>query len=65
MFLAQSLVLLFELYAAVGVLFAIAFVIKGVKRVDQGAAGTGWGFRLLILPGSVALWPWLLRKWLT
>jgi hypothetical protein len=64
MFLAQSLVMLSGLYAAVGVLFAIAFVVKGVERVDPVAAGAGWGFRLLILPGAAALWPLLLRRWL-
>ena len=64
MLLAQSLVMLFGIYAAVGLLFAIAFVTKGVARVDSMAAGAGWGFRLLILPGAAALWPLLLRRWL-
>ena len=64
MLLAQSLVMLFGIYAAVGLLFAIAFVTKGVAHVDSMAADAGWGFRLLILPGAAALWPLLLRRWL-
>ena len=64
MLLAQSLVMLFGIYATVGLLFAIAFVTKGVARVDPVAAGAGWGFRLLILPGAAALWPLLLGRWL-
>jgi len=52
-------------YALVGMLFAIAFVTVGVRRVDSGAEGTGVGFRLVILPGSIAFWPLLLRRWIS
>lgn len=51
------------LYGAMGAIFATAFVLKGVKRIDPQAIGTGWGFRLLIFPGSVAFWPLLLKRW--
>lgn len=60
---AGWILLLLGLYLGIGLLFAIAFVTKGVQRIDAGAKDSGWGFRLLILPGSVALWPWLLRRW--
>ena len=52
-----------SLYAALGVVFAVVFVCVGVKRFDAQAVGTGLGFRVLILPGSVAFWPLLLRRW--
>lgn len=51
-------------YVAIGLLFAIAFVWIGVARVDPGARGAPIGFRLLIFPGTVALWPLLARRWL-
>ncbi|MEO8195663.1 MAG: hypothetical protein ABI689_02960 [Thermoanaerobaculia bacterium] len=51
-------------YAALGLLFALVFLSRGIARVDPGAAGSGWGFRLIVLPGVVALWPFLLRRWL-
>ena len=51
------------LYAAAGVVFGLLFVTRGVARVDPSARGAGWGFRLLILPGTIALWPYLLRRW--
>lgn len=51
-------------YAAVGLLFGVAFVARGVDRIDAGAHGAGWGFRLIVLPGAVAFWPLLLRRWL-
>ena len=52
------------LYTAVGAVFAVAFVTAGVQRVDPDAKGSGMVFRLLILPGSAALWPLLLRRWI-
>jgi len=55
---------LLGLYLLVGLVFAIAFVTKGVRRVDGAAEGSPWSFRLLILPGAAALWPVLLRRWL-
>jgi hypothetical protein len=52
------------LYAALGFVFALAFVTVGVGRIDPNARGSGFGFRLLIFPGSAAFWPLLLRRWL-
>ena len=51
-------------YALVGLLFGIAFVLSGIQTVDHAAAGSGIGFRLLVLPGSAALWPLLLARWM-
>jgi hypothetical protein len=62
--LANWLVILLGAYAALGLVFAVAFVIRGAGRVDPAAREGTWGFRLLILPGSVALWPLLARRWL-
>ena len=53
------------LYCTAGSFFAIAFVTSGVKRIDSQAIGSGSGFRLLIFPGAVALWPLLLRRWIS
>ncbi len=52
------------LYLGVGVVFGIPFVWRGVHRIDPAAPGSTWGFRLLILPGVVALWPVLALRWL-
>ena len=51
-------------YVAAGLVFAATFVTWGVQRVDPVAKGAPLGFRLLILPGSAALWPLLLMRWL-
>lgn len=55
---------LFQLYLLLGFLFGLFFVFKGVQKVDPVADHTSWRFRLLILPGTMALWPILLNKWI-
>lgn len=57
------LVRLLGVYLAIGFVFGLAFVVRGAGRIDPSARNGTWGFRLLILPGSVALWPVLARRW--
>ncbi|MGI9625272.1 MAG: hypothetical protein ACR2QM_00435 [Longimicrobiales bacterium] len=59
----ENLVLWVTVYAALGAAFAVLFAWKGAARIDPSAAGASWGFRLLILPGAAAFWPWLLLRW--
>jgi hypothetical protein len=51
-------------YAALGLLFALAFVSAGVQRIDPEARGAKFGFRIIIIPGVIAFWPPLLKRWL-
>ncbi len=50
-------------YAMLGAIFAIAFVARGIGSVDPVAKDSSVGFRLIVFPGVVALWPLLLRAW--
>jgi hypothetical protein len=52
------------LYLAIGLVFAALFVFLGVGRIDRSAVAPTLGFRLLILPGAMAFWPLLARRWL-
>ena len=52
------------IYTLIGLIFGLFFIFRGVQKIDESAVGGGWGFRLIILPGSIAFWPFLLRKWL-
>lgn len=61
--LASLLFITLGLYFGVGLLFGIAFVIRGAHRIDPQAEGGSWGFRLAILPGCAALWPILALRW--
>ena len=49
-------------YAAVGAIVALAFAAFGATRVQP--AGLSIGARILIVPGTVALWPYVLTRWI-
>jgi len=50
-------------YALFGVVFALAFAVRGAGAIDHSVKGSHPAFRLLIIPGAAALWPFLLIKW--
>jgi hypothetical protein len=62
--LAQWILGLMVVYGAVGILFAAVFLYRGITQVDPAAQGMPWLARLLLVPGTVALWPLLMNKWL-
>jgi hypothetical protein len=52
------------IYAAVGCLFALVFLLAGgPKEIDPGAVNGTIGFRILIFPGCMLCWPLLLKRW--
>jgi hypothetical protein len=61
---AYGLLLGVAIYLAAGGILAVPFLIFGIGRIDPGAKSAPWTFRLLVTPGVVALWPFLLRRWL-
>jgi hypothetical protein len=52
------------LYAVAGIMIAAAFVAFGVTRVLPAPATVTLGARMLLFPGAVALWPYVLIRWL-
>jgi hypothetical protein len=62
--IAAILLSLAGLYLLCGIVFAIAFVLVGVGKIDPHAAHGTWGFRILIFPGSTLLWPLLAKRWM-
>jgi len=62
--IAAAFLIALGVYLAGGLAFAIPFVFTGVKRIDPHAAHGSWGFRLLIIPGTMVFWPLLLRRWI-
>jgi len=60
---AQGILAVVALYAGIGLLFAIAFVVRGIGTVDPGARGGPAAFRLLMIPGAALLWPVMAKKW--
>ena len=56
--------MVFGIYLIIGVIFSVLFLLRGINKIDEGAVGTSIFFKLLILPGVIALWPTLLYKWI-
>ncbi len=54
---------LVAVYLIVGIVFTIAFQLKGLTKIDEGVSGSSWGFRIIIIPGCIVFWPLLLSKW--
>jgi hypothetical protein len=61
--IAQATLGILLVYLVCGLAVGVPFVLRGVDRVDAAARGTSIGFRLLILPGTAALWPFLAARW--
>jgi hypothetical protein len=62
--IAGALVWALSLYALVGLIFALPFVMRGAGRIDPVARTGTAGFRILIIPGVIALWPLLMSRWI-
>ena len=50
-------------YALCGIVIGVAFVVIGISQVMPHITVTP-GARLLLLPGTAALWPLVLGRWL-
>lgn len=64
MMLANLFVVLLSLYCIFGLVFSFLFAFYGVKKIDPNAKEATIGFRLLIVPGALSLWPLLAMRWL-
>jgi hypothetical protein len=49
-------------YLALGLTFAVPFAVRWAGRLDPAATRGTWGFRVLIVPGAVLLWPVLAAR---
>jgi hypothetical protein len=63
MTIATTVLAIFAAYIGLGFLFALAFIARGIARIDAAALGAPIVFRLIVLPGCMALWPILTLKW--
>lgn len=50
------------IYLLVGLVAAVVLHLSELRRIDPGIAGGGIFFRLVVTPGLVALWPWMMAK---
>ena len=63
MAIVEAAVTAVGLYLALGGFFALVFIIWGAGAVEAGARGARLPFRLIIVPGVIALWPILMILW--
>ena len=59
----SAVVYALAVYAIAGVVTAFAFVSVGVVQVMRPPMPATLGARILLLPGSFALWPYILVRW--
>jgi bacteriorhodopsin len=52
----------FYAYFLIGAAFAVWFLVVGVNRLDENMQESPRSVRFLLFPGSVLLWPVLLKK---
>lgn len=63
MFVAEIVLSVCLVYVLIGLAVGVPFVFRGVHRIDVATQGGSATFRLTILPGSIVLWPWVMRRW--
>lgn len=51
-------------YLVIGIAFLVPFHRWVLPGLDESADGASWGFRIVVSPGLVTLWPVIVRKWL-
>jgi len=59
--IVSIILLLVLVYLLAGFVFALLFAFRWVDEFDEQADGAPLTFRLLIIPASALLWPYLLK----
>lgn len=58
------LLLMALLYVLVGLVFTAIFIFRGLEKIDEATQNASAGFKIIIIPGCIVLWPFLLKKWI-
>lgn len=61
--MAEFIVQAVTVYAAIGAVVAVAFLLWGIDRVDPAAHGS-YAVRPMLFPGLLLLWPYVLIRWI-
>ncbi|QUS56481.1 hypothetical protein [Pseudovibrio brasiliensis] len=62
MVVAESIILIAQIYCVIGLIVALAFITIGLGRIELAARGA-FLFRLQIIPGLILLWPIVIVRW--
>lgn len=52
-------------YLGAGLVVAVVFALWGARATDHAAEGAGLPFRLVIIPGAMLLWPYMVLRLLS
>jgi hypothetical protein len=56
---------LLGLYLALGFVFGLFFAFfGGARRIDPAAMEGSWGLWIILIPGCMIFWPYLLFRWI-
>ncbi|NAS31317.1 hypothetical protein GTQ40_10070 [Flavobacteriaceae bacterium R38] len=58
----NSILTILGIYFGIGLLFGIYFFLAGARKIDPIINDSKWTVRLLLVPGAVATWPFLISK---
>ena len=62
--IAEAVIRVAEVYAALGAVVALAFLVSGIARTPPAPSRVTLGARALLFPAALALWPLILRRWI-
>lgn len=62
MILTETIIFAVFVYLAIGILFAVWFVVFGIAKLDESAKATSFGFRLIIFFGAALFWVLLAKR---
>lgn len=65
MALAETIVAVLAIYFGAGVIVAVLFLAFAVAKLDASAKGASIFFRPMVFLGCVALWPFIIIRWLS
>ena len=58
----STLFLLIQFYLLLGVIFSVYFYFRGAFKLDVGTKNTPWHFKVIIFPGVIVFWCFLLFR---
>ncbi len=61
----QIFIIILEIYFSIGLLFGLYFLFLGAEKIDPLMADTKKKVRVLLFPGVVCTWPFLISKLFT
>ena len=65
MAMAEAIVFVLGAYVAIGIVIALLFLAFGVNRIDEAAKGASPFFRPMVFAGCVAVWPFVVLRFLS